>query len=161
MHYIDFDEAQRKLNAYLSKKLMGATMNQALTKRAQKLVDKWWSELLAPVVVGTSGLQVTGCILGFQIGKIMVAQWRTKFVRDQFDLAHTVPSHIALGYASDHQLYIADVDGFPHLCARDTAVNVVRWSTKIDLIPPPTSVLFVALERAKALGYLEYLKGRK
>lgn len=161
MQFTDFRDAQLELSTYLARKLVGETMNEALTKRAQKLADKWFRERKTPVVIQGADLIVTGCTLAFTLGAIKVSQWQTQFMRDQFMLCRTVPKHIALGYVNGCQLYIAEVDGVPHLCARDTPTNVDRWSVRHVLTPPTNSELFVALERAKALGYLDYLKGQQ
>jgi|SRR6478736_6484464 len=159
--HIEFESAQQRLQAYLNSKLLNEKMNEQLCKRAQRLADKWWSELKYPVVIPRADLQITGCELGFKLGQIYVARWHPQFVRDQFELKKVVPDHIALGYVNRNQLYIAEVEGVPHLCARSTPFDVERWSVSNVMTPPLNTPLFFALERAKALGYLDHLKGIK
>lgn len=159
MSYIDFEVCQIELSKFLQKKLLGEPMNESLCKRAQRLVDKWFKDLKKPVIINRADLHITGCTLAFTLGSIKVSRWHTQFIRDQFNLRKTVPSAIALGYVNNNQLYIADVEDVPTLCARDTPFNVERWSVSYGLTPSANSELFVALERAKALGYLDHLKG--
>lgn len=161
MSYIEFSSAQNRLSMFLTHKLKGEYMNEKLCLRAQRLTDKWFEALKHPVMIPESDLQIVGCILNFGLGRIEVEKWRTKFARDHFGLEYLVPDAIALGYVNGYQLYIADVDQVPNLCARNTAANVERWNHTLKLTPPANSVLFVALERAKALGYLNHLKGLK
>ncbi len=159
MHYIEFTEAEPQLNAFLNKKLMGEKMGPALCKRAQKLVDKWFTEQRKIIIMGSSGIRITGCVLAFEIGVIKVDHWLTRFIDDPFEIHRVSPGAIALGVLHGNQLYIADYEGVPHLCARDTPRTVRRWSATETMTPPMGTPLFMALERAKALGYLNHLKG--
>lgn len=120
MHYIDFKDAQIQLGRYLHSKLTGEKMTEFLCKRAQKLANKWFADLKHPVLIPQSEIRIIGCTLAFNLGAVQVSKWHTKFNRDQFEIHKTVPSAIALGYANKVQLYIADVENVPHLCARDT-----------------------------------------
>lgn len=175
MQSIDFREAQKQLGEYLHSKLHGETQNGALEKRAQRLADMWWSR--APsVIMGTSGIRVTGCVLGFDIGKVQVARWKTAFTVDKHNVMTFNPLAVALGYSNGFQLYLTFLDpkpksfGFSDGQLRTTITGkgwilVARselltrqWKASDELVPPPSSPLFIALERAKALGYLNLLK---
>jgi hypothetical protein len=160
MHYIDFTEAEPRLNAFLSKKLTGERMNEYLCKRAQKLVDKWFREQPQIIVLGTSGIRIVGCVLGFEIGSIKVERWLTSFVHDTYEIMKVVPNAIALGSEREVQSYIAEFEGFPHLCVRTSPFDVKRWSVRDVVIPAQGTALFMALERARALGYINHLKGQ-
>lgn len=162
MHSIKtFQWAQEELGKFLTKKLSGEKMNEALTKRAQRLCDKWFKELKQPIVMQAEGMLIVGAELAFGLGTIKVKKWHTAFAQDRFEIAKVVPDHIALGYVGNEQLYIANVNDVPHLCARDTPFNVERWAVYMGLIPVKNSPLFHALERARMLGYLDHLKGIK
>ena len=157
MQSTDFQEAQLKFTKYLERRILGEPVDDFLVKRAQKLADSWWSG--KNVWLGTSGVQVTGCVLVFGLGTVNVEKWLTKFIIDKHDIHQMVPSAIALGYVNGWQLYIADYVGRPHLVARKDH-EVQRWSAQEINIPPKGTPLFMALERAKALGYLSTLKGQ-
>lgn len=155
MQSIDFQEAQASFTKYLERRLLGEPLDDLLVKRTQKMADKWWSS--KNVWLGTSGVRVTGCVLSFGLGTIGVERWLTQFIMDKHSIHQLVPSAVALGYVNSWQLYIADYEGCPHLIARQNQ-QVQRWSAKAVNIPPQGSPLFIALERAKALGYLPTLK---
>lgn len=156
MQSTDFQEAQQSFTKYLERRILGEPMNESLVKRVQKLADKWWKD--KNVWLGTSGVRVTGCVLAFGLGTVNVEKWLTQFIIDKNSVHRLVPSAVALGYVKGWQLYIADYEGRPHLIARSEN-EVQRWSAQAINIPPQNSPLFVALERAKALGYLPTLKG--
>lgn len=159
MKTIDFQEAQQQLSDILNKKLMGEKQGASLERRAQKLIDTWWARKNRPqVLVGSSGLQVVGCTLGFGLGTIKVQQWHTRFVTDQHDVHRLSSQAIALGYSGGFQLFIAKVMSVPNLVARK-GMQTQNWRVSDAMIPPANSPLRVALDRATSLGYLEYLKG--
>ncbi len=159
MTTIDFQEAQQQLSDILNKKLMGEKQGASLERRAQKLIDNWWARKNRPqVLVGTSGLQIVGCTLGFGLGTIKVQTWQTRFVTDVHDVHRLVPSAIALGYANSFQLFLAKIDGTPSVVARNGAQSMT-WSPKNGLVPAVGHPLRAALDRAKSLGYIDYLKG--
>lgn len=158
MKSIEFLAAKRQLEAYLDKHLRGEKQNGALERRAQRLADKWWINQKLVVIMGTSGIRVTGCRLGFDIGTVKVKSWRTAFTHDDNNVRIFSPSAIALGYCNGFQLYLIVLSNQPTLIARSREITR-RWSTAEQFVPPPESPLFVALERAKALGYLPHLQG--
>lgn len=158
MRTIDFQQAQQSFTKFLESRIMGEVLDDVLVKRTQKLTDKWWSD--RTVLMGTSGIQITGCVLTFGLGTVNVEKWTTRFWIDRHDIHKLVPSAVALGYVNGWQLYISDYEGRPHLVAR-TATQVQRWSSQEINIPHQGTPLFLALERAKALGYLPTLKEAK
>lgn len=138
---------------------MGEKQGLSLERRAQKLADNWWAnKSLPPVTISTSGIRIVGCKLGFGLGTINVQTWQTRFILDVHDVHRLSPDAIALGYANEFQLFIAKIEDVPHLVARK-GIQIVRWKSADNLIPEASSPLRVALDRAKALGYLDYLKG--
>jgi hypothetical protein len=155
--YTDFQHARLVFTQYLERRIKGEFLNDSLVKRAQKLADNWWRG--RSVWLGTSGVRVTGCILAFGLGTVGVERWLTRFIVDTHEIHKLVPSAVALGYIQGWQLYMADYEERPHLIARQ-GHEVQRWSAQEINIPPQGSPLFVALERAKALGYLSTLKGQ-
>jgi len=157
MQSIDFQEAQQRLNAFLTKKLAGEKQNGALERRAQRLVDKWWQSQKLPVIMGTSNLQVVGCTLGFDIGEIKVTRWHTKFVNDTNNVSQRNPSAVALGNCNGFQLFLVPNLEYPTLVALSPLMTH-KWSVEQKFIPPKESPLFMALERAKHLGYLSMLR---
>ncbi len=152
----DFQNAQAELSNFLLGKLQGDILNESTLKRAQRLANKWWQSH-KPVVIGET-LQIIGCQLGFGFDTIRAEKWLTRFVIDRFEVSKLVRGSIALGYVNGFQLYLADVGGVWTLCARSDH-QVLRWSAKELMTPPTSSPLFVALERTKALGYLNLLRG--
>lgn len=152
---IDFQKAQVEFTKFLEGKIWGEVLNDSLVKRAQKLTDAWWKG--KNVWLGTSGIRVVGCVLSFGLGTVSVERWLTQFIIDKSGIHQMVPSAVALGYVQGWQLYLADYEGRPHLIARQ-GHEVQRWSAQETNIPFQSSPLFVALERAKALGYLSTLK---
>lgn len=154
----DFQQAQQDFTKFMDRRIKGEPMDDFLVKRAQKLADSWWKG--KNVWLGTSGVRVVGCVLSFGLGTVNVEKWLTQFILDKNGIHQLVPSAIALGYVQGWQLYLADYEGRPHLIARQNH-EVQRWSAQEINIPPQNSPLFVALERAKALGYLSTLKGTK
>jgi len=158
---IDFLEAQKQLTAHLNKKLLGEKQGLSLERRAQRLAKQWWDRPHRPtVLVGTCGIKVVGCTLAFDIGTIKVKHWVTRFTEDKHSIHHLAPNAVALGYTNGFQLFISEVNTVPTLVARAGA-QVLFWKSADEIIPPTNSPLFVALERAKTLGYLDYLKGQK
>lgn len=155
---IELQKFQQDLNAFLSKKLVGEIQNGALERRAQRLADKFFKDRTTPVAIGKSGLFIVGCTLAFDIGRIMVSQWHTRFQRDEHAIHLKVPGAIALGWINQNQIYIAKHEGLWTLHARAGDHLVERWNNKQPLIPGTDTVLFVALQRATQLGYLELLK---
>lgn len=163
MHSIDFPQAQTLLSDLLNKKLMGEAQGASMERRAQKLIDNWFARKGRPfVLVGNCGVQIVGAVLAFDIGTIKIKHWRTRFLNDVHDVHRLSPDAIALGYANEFQLFIADARGVPNIVARKGA-EVLFWSAAGGeiMIPPSTSPLRPALDRAKALGYLDHLKGIK
>ena len=156
MQSIDFQEAQKQLRAFLHAKLHGETQDGKLEARAQRLADMWWTRT-PPVIMGTSGIRVVGCVLGFDIGKVQVAKWKTAFTLDKHNVAIFNPRHVALGYSNGFQLYMAVRDTEWVLVARSELLTK-QWKASDNLIPPTNSPLYMALERAKALGYINQLK---
>jgi len=157
MQSTDFQQAQLTFTKFLERRLLGEPVNDLLVTRAQKLADNWWKG--KNVWLGTSGLRIKGCVLAFGLGTVNVEKWLTEFILDKHDVHQLVPSAIALGYLQGWQLYLADYEGFPHLVARQ-GHQVQRWSAR-EMIPAQGNPLFMALERAKALGYLPILKGTR
>lgn len=142
----------------------GKKQNAALEAESQRVVDDIFQKRAARgklVVLEASGLQISGCKLNFNIGAIGVKSWITKFYpHDLHAVAATVPGAVPLGYVNGYQLYI-HVGFQPHPClvARYGMSHAfVTWSPRVQGIPPGDSVLFVALERAKQLGYLHLLQ---
>lgn len=161
MQSIDFIEAQQQLNAFLVQKISGEIQNGALERRATRLVKAWWASPGRPqVLLGRSGLKVVGCELAFDIGAIKVGKWLTRFTEDKHNVHRLAPEAIALGYVNGYQLFISKVNGIPNLVARAGA-HIMFWKVEDNLVPPQTSPLFMALERAKTLGYLSYLRGEQ
>lgn len=155
---VDFQQAQQDFTKFLERKIKGELIDDSLIKRAQKLADSWWKG--KNVWLGTSGARITGCVLSFGLGTVSAEKWLTQFIIDKNGIHQLVPSAVALGYVQGWQLYLADYEGRPHLIARQNH-EVQRWSAQEINIPPQNSPLFVALERAKALGYLYILRGAK
>jgi hypothetical protein len=156
----DFLEAQVALTEFLNRKLLGEKQDGKLEFRAKRLVKSWWENPNRPtVVVGTCGLKIVGCELEFGIGTIKVKKWMTRFIEDKHSVHVLSPNAVALGYANGFQLFITAVNKAPNLVARN-GTNIMFWKAADELIPPTNSPLFVALERAKTLGYLDYLKGQ-
>lgn len=159
MQPIEFPVAQFRLSQYLNKKLLGEKHDASLEKRAQRLVDNWFKHPNNPaVVIDRSGVYVVGCVLGFELGSIKISRWLTNFVRDAHQVHRLHKDAVALGYVNGYQLFIAGIKGVHNLVARKDQ-EVLYWKASDDLIPPATSPLFVALERAKTLGYIDILKG--
>jgi hypothetical protein len=158
MQSIEFIVAQAQLEEYLGKHLRNEMQNGALERRAQKLVDRWWAKQTLPVMMGTSGIRVTGCRLGFDIGTIKVKNWRTTFLTDSHKVMVFNKDVVALGYVNGFQLYMTLMNNKQTLVARSQFI-VRRWSADEVLVPPMESPLYMALARAKALGYLSHLQG--
>lgn len=156
MQSIEFQVAQKQLGEYLHKKLHGEIQNGFLEARAQRLANMWWTRS-PPVVMGTSGIRVVGCELAFDVGAVKVARWKTQFVEDRHRVMVTAPDAVPLGYANGFQLYLVHIDATWSLVARSQLITN-QWRASEGFTPPSSSPLFIALERAKALGYLSYLK---
>jgi hypothetical protein len=160
---LDFLTAQAELGRFLSSRLLGQVQGALLEKRAQRLADQWW-EVLAnqrrEVIMGTSGIRIIGCTVAFDIGIVKIRNWKTEFMYDTFHIEKLVPVSIALGYFNGFQLYISRKNPTPGavLVARSEA-HTMRWSILDGASPYAGTPLFMALGRAKSLGYFDLLKG--
>lgn len=156
---IDFQHAQHSFTKYLERRILGQLINGKLIAKTQRLADEWFEG--KTVLLGSCGLQITGCKLSFGLGKVNVERWLTRFIVDRNRVHDLVPNAIALGYLGEYQLYLADYENVPHLIARTSGGRAERWSARRSYIPSKGTALFSALERAKALGYLSTLQGFK
>lgn len=162
-----FDKTKDELATVLAN-LKGKTQDLALEVLAQKLVDNYFKSNAARgriTEIAGSGIAITGMKVGFDIGKIKVHHWKTMFWPvDRFDVTQTVPGAIALGYVNNKQLYIAPQGALgPTLVIRHGMhAQYTTWNPSlIKMTPPRDSEAFVALERAKALGYLDLLNPKE
>lgn len=158
MRSIDFQEAQQKLTYHLNKKLLGERHDERMETRANRLVDLWFKNANRPkILLGSAGIEVTGCTLVFAPGSVRIKSWATRFIIDRHNVHVLSPRAVALGYVNDYQLFLTTTDE-PKLIAR-RGHEVLSWTSGDGLIPPQTSPLFIALERAKTLGYLYLMRG--
>lgn len=160
---LDFPTAQAELGRFLSSRLLGQVQGAMLERRAQHLTDQWWQVLAnqrREIIMGTSGIRIVGCTVGFDIGVVKIKKWKTEFMYDTHNIEKFVPSSIALGYFNGFQLYISLKNPTPQpvLVARSEN-HTMRWSILDGELPELGTALFMALERAKSLGYLDLLKG--
>lgn len=154
-------ELQTDLQEVL-KPYLGQQQSGTMERDAQDTVDRYFRKCHARAihtVLGDAGLRVIGVRLGFDIGAIGIKNILTSYwPNDQYAVLHTIKNAIALGYCNNYQLYIEKRDSYPILVARyGMAACFTEWCPKTQGVPPASSMFFVALERAKQLGYLDYL----
>ncbi len=159
-----FDELQKELQATL-KVFMDKTQNGGLEAKAQKAVDEVFKRRKARrkiVVNDAAGIEVVGAVLAFDIGRIGLKHYKTAFwPKDKWHVClGKNNSCVPLGYVNNYQLYIQPQEGLPPtLMARFGPGSAYSsWNPNIAGMPPTDSVFFVALERAKALGWLKFLR---
>lgn len=147
----------------LLKPYVGVKQNGKLEADAQDTVDRYFRKCHARgqhTVLGDAGLSVTGVRLAFDIGSIGLKQIVTDYwPNDQYGVQQTIKDAVALGYVNGYQLYIEKREAsYPDLVARyGMGKCAISWSPKLQGVPTANSVFFIALERAKQLGYLDYL----
>jgi len=122
----------------------------------QKLIDDHFRKLNArnklPVFDGLT-------IVGFKWSNM---KWLTAFhPADAFSVMQTDPKAIALGYSDGYQLYL-----LPHVDDSGTLIvrygmgpNYQMWVPDTMGMPQVGSLLFLALERANALGHINAMRG--
>lgn len=157
----DLASLQLELNEVL-KQFVGIKQDGKLEVAAQEAVDRYFRKCYARgihTVLGDAGIQVTGITLGFDIGTISIKNIHTEYwPNDQYNVLQTIKNAVPLGYVNGYQLYIEKRQGYPELMARYGMGNCfTAWCPKVQGVPTANSVIFVALERAKQLGYLDYL----
>jgi hypothetical protein len=163
---VPFQKVQQELETKLKAALLGHQQDGVLEQAAQQVADKFFKVLKrkgAPVVLDNSGIEITGCVLAFDIGRVMVGSWTTKFYpHDIHAVVDTVPGAIAMGYVNGYQLYLAPQKGLPHTLVARFGMGPAyqTWSPAHAGVPGAANVHFVTLERAKALGYLHLLQVR-
>lgn len=157
-----FSELQKEL-AQALEVLKGKKQNKMLERQAQDIVNRILNQKRARKKLPTleCGLTIVGCNLRFGLGEIKVAQWLTRFTPDKNDVEKLVPRAVPLGYANEFQLYAEQRGGFGYLIARSSLTDMVGWCPSVQGVPDQNTVLFVALERARAFGYLDFLRGEK
>jgi hypothetical protein len=157
-----FQDLQAELGELL-KPFIGKKQDGKVEKDAQDTVDRYFRKCRARAihtVLGDAGLSITGIKLGFDIGSIGLKQVVTDYwPNDQYAVIQTVKGAVPLGYVNGYQLYIEKKEGeYPILVARYGMGNcITSWCPKLQGVPTANSVFFIALERAKQLGYLDYL----
>lgn len=133
----------------------------ALERKAQKTVDEIFKKHKArrkPVTLEGAGIEIVGCVLAFGIGTIGIGRWLTSFYPvDRYDVLKTDPIAIPLGYVNGAQLYIRPQSAT--LTIRyGMGYEFNAWSPKLQGTPPTNTIFYVALERARLLGYLSMLQ---
>lgn len=163
----EFLEVQAQLEEKLKAVLMGKLQDGELERQAQTVADEFFKTRAArglQLVLDNSGVEIVGCTLLFDIGRVRGGQWKTKFYpRDIHAVMDTVPGAVPLGYVNGYQLYIAPQKGnLAHtLVARfGMGSKFQSWAPAYAGMPDTSSIHFLALERAKVLGYLHLLQVR-
>lgn len=158
-----FEQAQQDLNLLL-KPIVGRPKTKEVEQEAQLIVDAYFRKLVKQrnrVTIEPSGLEITGARLAFHIGSICIGEWKTSFYpEDRFSVAETEVNPIALGYVNGCQLYILPGEDEPgRLVARAGMGEAYEYFIPSTMgLPLTNSIFFVALERARVLGYLYTLQ---
>ncbi len=158
-----FDALKKELGAELDKylnKIQGA----ALETDSQKGVDEIFLKHKARgkhTVLDNSGIEITGCDLAFDIGVVGVRNWTTAFwPTDRFGVSTLEPGSVPLGYVNGYQIYLLPQKGLPAMLVARYSIGTgyATWCPAIAGMPEKDTVFFVALERARVLGYLPLLQ---
>lgn len=152
------DQVKAELNEVL-KPYLGQPQNGTLEVEAQKAVNRYFTALQRKnefVLIEAAGLRIIGVELNFDIGSIGLKRIKTDWWPTDAHAVHrTVPNAIALGYANGYQLYL---EGANIVARYGMGACCTKWCPSIQGIPAYSTVFFLALERAKQLGYLSELR---
>ncbi len=159
--HVSFVHAQKELERLLDV-LLKAKQSASTEASAQGIANDFFKRQRArrkPVLIDTCGLEVTGCELSIQKGRIGVKRWLTSFwPADANQVLLLEPGAIALGYVNGRQLYVlppkSETEPAKLVARTDIGPNFGTWCPNTQGMPQEDSVFFVCLERARTLGYL-------
>jgi hypothetical protein len=143
--------------------LMNKPFDEKCKHEAQYLVDCYFRKRMSkenPIIVESAGIQLSGCELAFTENSIALGKWITSFYPwDVYSVMSTESGPIPLGYWDGAQLYILSIKGKPGtIMARFSMTKFIPWTPSVQGMPAENSIHFVALERAKVLGFLHKLQ---
>lgn len=152
------DQVKAELSEVL-KPYIGQVQGLAVEVDAQKAVNRYFTALHRKnelVLIESCGLRITGVELHFDVGFIGLKRIKTDWwPNDAHAVQRTVVNAVALGYANGYQLYI---EGLNIVARYGMGECCTKWCPSIQGVPPYSTVFFLALERAKQLGYLMDLR---
>lgn len=161
MHGLSFLHAQQALEKLLN--VLVREKQDARTEAiAKRIAADFFSRQRArkqPVLIDTCGIEITGCELAIQEGRIGVKRWLTAFWPGDVNLVlRFEPGAIALGYVNGHQLYVmppkSETEPAKLVARADMGPKFGTWCPSTQGMPQEDSVFFICLERARTLGYL-------
>ena len=155
MSIVTLAEMKEELESALNS-LLNTAHTSVLEANAQKLVNDLFKRYKArDKHVVLSGVEIIGCTLAFEPGKILCKKLYTAFYpADPFDVKKTNPTAIPLGYVNGEQLYFLP-ESTKLISRYGWGPNYRVWTVLLNGVPTESPNLYVAYRRAVELGHLD------